>query len=260
MNQRDKPQPSARVFPPARHRLRPYAPAAGAAILIAGFVLPVSSYVLGEYSHQAAMALPSFVLVAGLCLLYPHVAMPPVSLLGMYAIATAVQLLHRGSAPSILSELAAGEWEQLKVPAAAIAMGYLVVLLRRRFRVFPHGFRTNLRLLVRRPGVLVRKYWIVLTPLLIGAGLDAATTIAFMLRYGPQDELHPVMRATAEVFGVWPGVIFGTVGRLAFVLLVAAVSRRCCAWVFAICAVLYLLAAGHNHFGWFQELLISLGA
>ena len=84
----------------------------------------------------------------------------------------------------------------------------------------------------------------------IAAGLDAATTIAFMPVYGTAAEAHPAMRIMAETLGICPGVILGTVVRLGFVLAVAAVWRKWCSWILWICAVLYLLAAGSNHFGW----------
>ncbi|KKL00900.1 hypothetical protein LCGC14_2627960, partial [marine sediment metagenome] len=52
----------------------------------------------------------------------------------------------------------------------------------------------------------------------------------FMLKYSPQEEMHPAMRAMAEILGVWAGVILGTLGIDEFVRAVAAegvpISRR----------------------------------
>ncbi len=113
--------------------------------------------------------------------------------------------------------------------------------------------------MIRRPGVFVRKYLPSLACLLIGASLDTATTIVFMLQTSPSEEMHPVVRAAAEVFGVWVGMVLATVGRLMFVLLVAGLWRRWCNWVLGICALLYVLAAGSNHFGWLGSIFGVLG-
>ena len=56
--------------------------------------------------------------------------------------------------------------------------------------------------------------------------------------------------AMAEIFGIVPGLVLGTLGRLLFVMVVAAIWRRACRAVMLVCAVIYFLAAMCNHFRW----------
>jgi hypothetical protein len=224
---------------------------AAIALLIGGVFMPVSAKLFGEFHPQAGIALPPVLLLAAICLIVPRWGVALAGLPALYA----VEFLFRWVSgkpvgPSLIDELARGKWLQLKVAIAAVLLGMVIVWARKRFGGFPRGFRTNLRVLTRRPQVFARKYWRPLCVLLLAAGLDAATTIAFMPVYGTEEEAHPAMRIMAETFGVWAGVIVGTLVRLGFVLAVAAVWRKSCPWVLWICAILYLLAAASNHFGW----------
>ena len=109
---------------------------------------------------------------------------------------------------------------------------------------------TSLRLLFRRPGTFARIYRLPLAILLIGSILDTATTMKVMYRYGIDCELHPAMWLMAGIFGITVGVPLGTVARLGFVLVVAALRRSWTGWILLMCGVLYGLAAASNHFGW----------
>lgn len=211
------------------------------------------------WSQQAALALPPFVLTSMICFAFPRALTPVVVLAALYAVEAVFALAAGPVAPMLVAELADGSWLQLKIPTATLAIGYVVVWARQRVPLFPPGFRTNLRILLRRPGVFARKYWPGLSALLVGAGLDAATTIHFMVRYGVDEELHPAMRAAAQVLGPWAGVICGTLVRLGFVLIVAALWRRWCRVILWVCAGLYLLAAGSNAFGWLGRALWWMG-
>jgi hypothetical protein len=107
---------------------------------------------------------------------------------------------------------------------------------------------TNLPLLAKEPGAFARTYRIPLLILAAGATADLITTLINLRRYGPSVEAHPVQRLVSEVIGVSAGVPVAKVIQLGFVLLVAAWWRPWCAWILAICGVLYSLAAISNHF------------
>ena len=131
---------------------------------------------------------------------------------------------------------------------------------RRRLPLWPRAGKSNLRLVVRRPGRFVRAYRWPLLVLAVGAVLDTITTMQFMVRHGAADELHPAMRIMAEMLGVAFGVPLATVVRLGFVIFVAAVWRRWCGWVLLVCGLLYALAAASNYFDWLLKLEIHLAS
>ena len=232
---------------------------AAIAIMVGGFFMPIVSRLFAQYQAQAGIALPPALLLAAICLIVPRWWVALAGLPGLYAIECLFRLaIGKPLGPSLIDEFTRGNWSQLMVPVGAVLLGLAVVWARKRYRLFPRGFRTNLHVLTRRPAVLARKYWPALCVLGIAAGLDAATTIAFMPVYGTAAEAHPAMRILAETLGIWPGVILGTAVRLGFVLAVAAVWRKWCSWILWICALLYLLAAGSNHFGWLNWISLKL--
>jgi len=223
-------------------------------VAMAGLAMPLVVRLAAEFSELLALVAPSVVLTAAICVICPMWIIPPAALAGLYAIEWAV--LRGGPqhplCPSFLQQVAEGRLELLWVPPLALATGYVLVYGRRRWqpRLLPPGFKTNLRVLGHRPARFAARYWLSLTALAVGAAMDMLSTIEFMLQAGPGLELHPAMRIMAEVFGVVPGVILGTMARLGFVVFVAAIWRRACAPVLWLCAVLYALAAMSNHFGW----------
>ena len=222
-------------------------------VLLAGLMLPVGAHVLADLSETAALILPSIVLTAAIAVICPQWIIPPVAILGMYAVELISWAFQPQRAePNILERLLDGHLGLLWVPLVAVGMGWLLVAGRQQLwpRVLRPGFPTNLRILGRRPGLFARKYWPAITAVVIAAVLDMLSTINFMLVSGPQSELHPGMRAMAEMFGIVLGVVLGTLGRLIFVMVVAAVWRKACTAVMLVCAVLYFLAAMSNHFRW----------
>ena len=222
-------------------------------VLLAGMMLPVGAHVLADYSEAAALILPSVVLIAAIAVICPQWIIPPIAVVGIYAVELITWGFQRQRAePNVLERLLDGHLDLLWVPLAAVVTGWLLVGGRRRLwpRVLRPGFRTNLRILSRRPGVFARKYWLAMAAVVVAATLDMLSTISFMLESGPQSELHPAMRAMAEMFGIVLGVVLGTLGRLVFVIVVAAIWRRACGAVMLVCAMLYFLAAMSNHFRW----------
>jgi len=98
--------------------------------------------------------------------------------------------------------------------------------------------------------LFARKYRWSLAAVTVAATLDMITTIRFMEAFGIESEIHPPVRMMAEVLGIGWGVALSMLGRLAFVILAAAIWRRTCRAVMLICTVLYILAALSNHYRW----------
>lgn len=222
-------------------------------VLLAGMMLPVGAHVLADYSEAAALILPTVVLTAAIAVLCPQWIIPPLAVVGMYAVELIVWEFQRQRVePSVLERLLDGHLDLLWVPLAAVVMGWLLVVGRRRLwpRVLRPGFRTNLHILCRRPGVFARKYWLTIAAVVVAAVLDMLSTINFMSESGTQSEWHLGIRAMAEIFGIVPGLVLGTLGRLLFVMVVSAIWRRACRAVMLVCAVIYFLAAMCNHFRW----------
>ena len=219
-------------------------------VLLAGLMLPLGAHMLARYNEPAALILPSVVLTAAIALICPQWIIPPLAIVGMYAVELIAWGFQRQRAePNVLERLLDGHLHLLWVPLAAVVMGWLLVGGRRQLwpRVLRPGFRTNLHILCRRPGVFARKYWPAITAVVVAAALDMLSTINFMSESGPQSELHLAMRSMAEMFGVVRGVVLGTLGRLVFVFVVAAIWRKACTAVMLVCAVIYFAAALCNH-------------
>ena len=83
---------------------------------------------------------------------------------------------------------------------------------------------------------------------MVGATLDAATTIVFMLKYGADAEVHPVICLMAHILGPVAGTVLGKIGQVVFVVFVASLWRPWCRWLILLCGTLYLLASISNHF------------
>ncbi|MCK4624013.1 MAG: hypothetical protein KAV00_01790 [Phycisphaerae bacterium] len=109
-------------------------------------------------------------------------------------------------------------------------------------------FKSNFRLLTRRPLVFARIYRWELLFLLVGATLDAATTVVFMRKYGVEAEVHLVIRLMAHIMGPVTGPVLGKIGQVVFVVFVGSLWRIWCRWLILLCGALYLLASVSNHF------------
>ncbi len=110
--------------------------------------------------------------------------------------------------------------------------------------------RTNLILLLRRPGSVFCAYRAPLFFLCLAALADGITTLANMRLYGIETELHPVQRLFSQILGVNAGVPLAKATQLAFVILVACWWRPWCNWLLWGCASLYAFATMSNHFLW----------
>lgn len=234
-----------------RRRGRPSAKATVALLAIAAVGQPLTARVLSEMDWTAAVVLPTVVFVVGLCLLCPRQFMPELVVAVTYLTEmTLLRIRGRGFDGSVVRPMLTGEAWLLAVPAGAIVLGHMTAWVLRRRRLWQWGGKTNLRLLVRRPGVLVRAYRWPLSAALVGTALDTITTMRAMYARGVRVEMHPAMRAIAEEFGVTWGVPLGSAVRLLFVFFVAAFWRRWSGWLLVVVGAGYALAAASNHFGW----------
>ncbi|MDY7010688.1 MAG: hypothetical protein SVV80_08045 [Planctomycetota bacterium] len=103
-------------------------------------------------------------------------------------------------------------------------------------------------MLTRRPRIFVRIYRWELLFLLVGATLDAVTTIVFMRKYGAGAEVHPVICLMAHILGPVAGTVLGKTGQVVFAVFVASLWRRWCRVIMLLCGGLYVLASVSNHF------------
>jgi hypothetical protein len=110
------------------------------------------------------------------------------------------------------------------------------------------GHKSNLRLLARRPMVLLRAYRWAVVFLLAAATADVVTTIPGVRAYGPATELHPAHRMMVSLLGPVAGPIVGKVFQVAFVVFVACLWRQWCGWILVLCGLFYAAAAVSNHF------------
>jgi len=234
-----------------RRRKAPPLKAVIVLLAVAAVGQPLAARVLSEMDWTAAVVLPTVTFVVGLCLLCPWQFMPELAVAVMYLTEmTFLRIRGHGFGGSVVRSILAGELWLLAVPAGAIVLGHMIAWVLRRRRLWQWGGKTNLRLLVRRPGVLVRAYRWPLAVALFGTTLDTITTMHVMFARGVAVEMHPAMRAIAEELGVTWGVPLASAVRLLFVFFVAAFWRRWCGWLLVITGVGYALAAASNHFGW----------
>jgi len=112
------------------------------------------------------------------------------------------------------------------------------------------GKKSNLRLLFRRPGAILCRYWPVIALLVVGATADAVTTYNFLVKYGPSEEVHPVQQIIFQILPPLPGVIFAKLAQSVFVVLVACCFRGWTTWLILLTGLLYAAGAACNHYGW----------
>ena len=84
--------------------------------------------------------------------------------------------------------------------------------------------------------------------LLVGAALDAITTMSLMYRFGIRVETHPAMWLMAYLFGITVGVPLGTVIKIGIAVSFAAIWRRWCRWLLLLFGLSYTVGALGNHF------------
>lgn len=234
-----------------RRRPLPGPKTAATLLLLAAVCQPLAARVLAEMDQTASFVLPTVIFVVALCMLIPRQFMPELTLAVMYLAEGALVLARdRPFGQSPLRRMLGGDVSALAVPAGAALLGHMIAWVLRNRPLWRWGGKTNLRLLLRRPGVLVGAYRWPIVVALIGTTLDTITTMRAMYASGVAAELHPAMRAIAEEVGITWGVPLASVVRLAFVAFVAAFWRRWCGWLLVVTGAGYALGAASNYFGW----------
>jgi len=79
---------------------------------------------------------------------------------------------------------------------------------------------------------------------------DAASTIVFMLREGPNIEMHPVIRYVSEMLGPILGPLLSAAFKIAAGTAVAIYCRRFAAHIFITVSIISFWAAWYNIWGY----------
>jgi mannose/fructose/N-acetylgalactosamine-specific phosphotransferase system component IID len=95
----------------------------------------------------------------------------------------------------------------------------------------------------------IRQYRVLLALTILAALADAASTIYFMLRTGPDAEGHPAIRVVSTVFGPILGPIISKLLQLTVVVALTVYLRRLATYIFVAVIVLYAWAAWYNVWG-----------
>jgi len=78
---------------------------------------------------------------------------------------------------------------------------------------------------------------------------DAGSTMHFMLREGPEAEMHIVIRFVSEIFGPIAGPLIGATGKAVAGVLVGIYIRRFAAYIFVTASIISFWAAWYNMWG-----------
>jgi hypothetical protein len=95
----------------------------------------------------------------------------------------------------------------------------------------------------------IREYRVILILTVLAALADAASTVYFMLRAGPDAEGHPAIRLISAVFGPILGPIAGKLCQFAAVVALTVYLRFWAVYIFVAVLVLYAWAAWYNVWG-----------
>jgi hypothetical protein len=95
----------------------------------------------------------------------------------------------------------------------------------------------------------IQEFRIFLILTMLAALADAASTVYFMLRAGPDAEGHPAIRLVSTVFGPILGPIVGKLFQLTVVVALTIYLRRWAVYIFVAVIVLYAWAAWYNVWG-----------
>ena len=78
---------------------------------------------------------------------------------------------------------------------------------------------------------------------------DGASTIHFMVRTGPEPEIHPLVRVAARLVGPVAGPLFGALVKALAGIIVAIYCRRFAAHILILASLISLWAAWYNVWG-----------
>jgi uncharacterized membrane protein len=78
---------------------------------------------------------------------------------------------------------------------------------------------------------------------------DAASTINFMVKLGPELELHPMVRIAARIVGPVAGPLIGALAKAVAGTIVAIYCRRFAAHILILASLISFWAAWYNVWG-----------
>jgi len=78
---------------------------------------------------------------------------------------------------------------------------------------------------------------------------DAASTIHFMLRAGPEVEIHPIIRCISRAMGPVAGPLATAVGKAIAGIALAVYLRKFAAYLFVTASIISFWAAWYNIWG-----------
>ena len=78
---------------------------------------------------------------------------------------------------------------------------------------------------------------------------DAASTIYFMIKLGPELEIHPMVRIAARIAGPVAGPLLGASAKALAGILVAIYCRRFAAYILILASLISFWAAWYNVWG-----------
>lgn len=95
----------------------------------------------------------------------------------------------------------------------------------------------------------VRQYRVFLILTVVAASADAASTMYFMCRTGPDAEGHPAIRLISIVFGPVLGPVISKLCQLSVIVILTVYLRRWAIYVFVAVIILYAWATWYNIWG-----------
>ena len=90
--------------------------------------------------------------------------------------------------------------------------------------------------------------WVVIV-FLVSLFCDAASTIHFMVKVGPELEIHPMVRIAARIIGPVAGPLFGALVKALGGIVVAIYCRRFAPHILILASLISFWAAWYNIWG-----------
>ena len=90
--------------------------------------------------------------------------------------------------------------------------------------------------------------WVVIV-FLVSLFCDAASTIHFMVKTGPELEIHPMVRIAARIAGPVAGPLLGALAKALAGVIVAIYCRRFAAYILILASLISFWAAWYNIWG-----------
>ena len=95
---------------------------------------------------------------------------------------------------------------------------------------------------------ILHPYRVHLTAFTCALLVDTISTIHFMRDTGPQDEIHPIVRLAALIWGPITGPILAAIYKFIAAILMIQICKPLTCPVLTVSTILYLLAGVYNYF------------